>query len=57
VTHNDDRSEGDAELHNLAQRAKLEQVVRRSIGQSLPAHFTVLEELPPHLRALLDRLG
>jgi hypothetical protein len=56
VTQNDDRMGGKAELHDLANRAKLEQIVRRSIAQSLPAHFAPLEELPPQLRALLERL-
>jgi hypothetical protein len=56
VTQNDDRMGGKPELHDLANRAKLGQIVRRSIAQSLPAHFAPLEELPPQLRALLERL-
>jgi hypothetical protein len=56
VPQNDDGTRSNAELHDLADRAKLEQIVRRSIAQSLPAHFPPLEELPPQLRALLERL-
>jgi hypothetical protein len=57
LTQNDKRTGGNAELHDSAERAKLEQIVRRSIAQSLPAHFAPLEELPPQLRALLERLA
>ena len=55
MPQNDNGTGGNAELHDLADRAKLEQIVRRSIAQSLPAHFAPLEELPPRPRALLER--
>ena len=44
------------ELHDVADGAKVKAVVRHSIAQSLEAHFPPVEDLPPELRELIERL-
>ena len=57
MTKDASRTGGYSELHDLADAAKVKAVVRRSIAQSLAAHFPPAEELPPELRKLLERLA
>ena len=51
------RTGGSGELHDVPDGAKVKAAVRHSIAQSLAAHFPPVEDLPPELRELIERLG
>jgi hypothetical protein len=57
MTEGGSRTGSPGELHDPADVAKIKAVVRRTIGQSLGAHFPPAEDLPPKLRELIERLG
>ena len=56
MTQNSSRPGGPGDIHDSADAAKVKSVVRRSIAQSLAAHFPPPEDVPAELRKLLKRL-